>query len=188
MEEAARRIGLRGDGWIEISVPELPWRVEVLVESVDGVAQILGLRLEPDVDEGGLLRSHWIVRDVVITSARLRSLPLRRLRQASSAIKRMSLVEAFGALRPPPRKPGQRLMNGHYEAVADLYRAAIESGDAPLPAIGRRWQVSRPTASRWVRGARELGVLGWPSRPGVAGTDGRNSPVPRSQRGRPLRG
>ncbi len=164
-----RSIGLNAGGWVPISIPELPWKVEILVESVDGSPQILGLRLEPDTDENGQLRPPWLVRDVVINTSSLRRLPLRKLRDAAFSLKRLELDKVFAALRPAIRKPGQPLPPGHSEQVAEVYRVAVEASEAPLRAIMTRWRVTRPTASRWVRAARDEGVLGWPERPGVSG-------------------
>lgn len=172
----SRRIGLKGDGWARVVIPELPWRIEVDVRQVDGAPQILGLRLEPDVDDEGRLRNGWLVRDVIINTASLRRLPLVRLREAAAQLRRAQLDEVFKALRPRVRKPGQPLPSSHLEDVAALYRAAVEGGQAPLPAICRKWQVARPTASRWVRAARDARLLGWPSGPGLSGYEAEGPP------------
>lgn len=164
-----RSIGLRGDGWVPVVIPELPWRVELYVGSVDGTPQVLGLKLEPDVDPEGRLKDGWLVRDAVINTQSLRRLPLTRLRQAAAELHRVQLAEVFKALRPPVRKPGQPLPSSHLEAVADLYRAAVRAEEPPLTAICKKWQVKRPTASRWVRAARDAGMLGWPTARGVSG-------------------
>lgn len=165
----SRRIGLKGDGWVRVVIPELPWRVEVKIARVDGAPQILGLRLEPDVDDDERLQGEWRVRDVVISTQALRRLPLVRLRAAASQLHRLELDEVFKALTPPTRKPGQPLPPSHFDEVATVYRAAVDGGQHPLLAICRKWQVKRPTASRWVRAARETGILGWPTRRGVPG-------------------
>lgn len=172
-----RTIGLKEGGWVPISIPELPWRVEIQVESVDGTPQILGLKLEPDVDEQGRLPPPFLVRDVVINSSKLRTLPLARLRNAAFALRRMDLDKVVAALQPAVRKPGQPLPPGHLEGVADVYRMAVEASEPPLPAIMRRWRVTRPTASRWVRSARDSGILGWPSGIGVPGCSSPRSPT-----------
>jgi hypothetical protein len=164
-----RSVGLNGDGWVRVSVPELPWKVEVLVRSVDGAPQILGLRLEPDVNENGALKPPWLVRDVAINTSSLRRLPLRRLRDAASAMTKLDLQMAMAPLHPALRKPGQPLPPGHLNEVSDVYRSAVGASQAPLRAIMHRWRVTRPTASRWVRAAREGGILGWPERIGVPG-------------------
>jgi hypothetical protein len=59
---------------------------------------------------------------------------------------------------PPPPK-GHPYPNEHYEQVAGAYRAAITAGQSPRPFIRETWQVSGATVSRWIRQARELGLL-----------------------------
>lgn len=177
--DQSRRIGLKAGGWVGVSVPGLPWRVELLVELVDGWPEVIGLKLEPDIDAEGRLRAPWRVRDIVINTTSLRGLPLRRLREAAFELRRMRLKEAHGATQPALRRPGQPLAPGHLGEVADIYRAAVDGGKPPLPAIAGRWRVKRPTASRWVRAARDQGLLGWPERRGVAGVKASTSPIDR---------
>lgn len=59
------------------------------------------------------------------------------------------------------RRPGRpkELDVRHYRSVAREYSTALAAGRAPLQAVQDRWTVSRPTASRWVASARELGLL-----------------------------
>jgi len=170
---------LKAGGWVGIAVPDLPWRVELLVELVDGWPEVIGLKLEPDLDAEGRLRAPWRIRDIVINTTSLRRLPLRRLRKAAFELRRMRLREALAATQPALRRPGQPLTAGHLDEVADIYRAAVDCGEPPLPAIARRWRVKRPTASRWVRAARDHGLLGWPERRGVAGAEAPTSPIDR---------
>jgi hypothetical protein len=51
------------------------------------------------------------------------------------------------------------LGHDHYRDVAIVYSAALAANAPPLRAVEKRWQVSRPTASRWVAAARSAGLL-----------------------------
>lgn len=56
----------------------------------------------------------------------------------------------------------------HYAKVAEFYRAAWRAGRAPTTAVAKRWQVEPSTAAKWVKRAREEGLLG-ETVPGKAG-------------------
>lgn len=53
-------------------------------------------------------------------------------------------------------------------AVADVYQLAYVTGGAPTKTVMERLALPRSTASRWVRMARERGLLG-PATPRKAG-------------------
>ncbi|WP_157127681.1 hypothetical protein [Rhodococcus sp. YL-1] len=55
--------------------------------------------------------------------------------------------------RPPTHSPE------HFAQVADLARQARASGQSARRAIAERWTVGQPTADKWMRQARELGLL-----------------------------
>jgi hypothetical protein len=169
---ARRTVRICSGGWVSVTRPELPWRVQMKVASVDGRPQITGLRLEPRPDRPEA--------DAVITSERLRSLPLRQLREAALAALRFDLRALARQLRRVERV-GRRWPEEHYRLVADLYRAAIDSGQPPLPVIMKHWSVSRPAASKYVREARRRGFLGYPDRPGVAGAENPESPIAKNR-------
>lgn len=61
--------------------------------------------------------------------------------------------------------------------VVELYLAALREGLPPTKAVQLWSGASRPTASRWVRQARNLGFIGQPTKPGQAG----NNPKPRNR-------
>jgi hypothetical protein len=54
------------------------------------------------------------------------------------------------------------------QTVADVYHVAYATGQAPTKAVIERLDLPRSTASRWVRMARERGLLG-PATPRKAG-------------------
>jgi hypothetical protein len=54
------------------------------------------------------------------------------------------------------------------QVVADVYNDAARTGHAPTLAVEQRFGVSRSTAGRWVRAARNAGLLepvGWGASP-----------------------
>jgi hypothetical protein len=61
-----------------------------------------------------------------------------------------------------PRQRGRPVRHGtdHYRTVASVYSTALAAGRPPLEAVQKHWNGSpRPTASRWVARARQLGYL-----------------------------
>lgn len=63
--------------------------------------------------------------------------------------------------RPEPRKVGRPVERGpeHYAEVAQVARAAWLDRRPARDEIAARWQVAGQTADRWIRTARELGLL-----------------------------
>lgn len=119
----------------------------------------------------------------VVTSTLLRDVPVARL-VAEARRERYSraggdLVEAFedgqeidvsegfiaglkasaSAWTDQPRGRRMELGSEHFREVAQVYSAAVAAGAPPLLAVETRWTVSRPTASRWVRAARDAALL-----------------------------
>ena len=177
------------DGWIDFKVPDVGW-VGVLLADIEGQPEIVGLRLDtfgPNYAPDGLKSpaEHREVlglalgarADAIITTARLRSLPLADLRAA--AAEHLAGRDPYRMLRAVARQRGKALPNEHFQQVADVYRAAVDRRQAPLVAIQARWQVSRAGAAKYVARARELGYLGYPARPGIAGASAEQSPMKR---------
>ena len=54
----------------------------------------------------------------------------------------------------------------HYRQVAEVYDEAIDAGDPPTQAVAETFDVPYTTAARWVRRARDLGLLPPPT-PGL---------------------
>lgn len=185
---------------------EPPVIVEVRVADVRGVPQVVELsirgtrtRAVPEIDRRGLTpeqadaaeRLVAAVRKMVdeadldpdppvITAELLRRLPLRQLREAVLAHRRGS--DPMNALHEP-RKAGRGPKPvEHFEEVADLYRSAVADGSSPLLAIARRFGVGREAAKKYVRGARDRGLLGYPARPGQPGFTEAISPIRREER------
>ncbi len=157
------------DGWVQVDRPEVPWLVQVRVANPLERPEVVGLRLEA--------RDDALLADVVVTSERLRSLPLRQIREAAFATCRLDFPEAFQAIGKVERTGKQPWPDEHFAQVAKVYRQAVAVGRPPLKEIAQHWKVSRPMAAKYVRRARELGLLGYPERPGVAGADRPTSPI-----------
>ena len=163
-----RTISVLRDGWVQVDLPEVPWLVQVRVANPRR-PEVVGLRLEA--------RDDALLADVVVTSERLRSLPLRQIRKAAFATAQNESLEALQAIGKVERAGRQPWPDEHFAQVAKLYRRAVAAGQAPLNEIAKHWNVSRPMAAKYVRRARELELLGYPERPGVAGADRPTSPI-----------
>lgn len=69
--------------------------------------------------------------------------------------------------RREPRR-GLPITDEHLDEVAKVYRDALGAGARPTKAVMAAFHAKRPTASKWVRAARDRGFLG-PAIPGKAG-------------------
>lgn len=184
---------LSDDGWVEpIRVDALLWDISVKVSEVDGVPQITGLKLEPRATmpwtaPDGTKMTTVLPESAVVTSERLRHLPLRFLARTAAEVSggaatQESLQAIFDAERPEKRQQGRERPDAHYEEVATVYTNALRAGRPPTKAVGERWGVERAMASRYVAEARKRGLLGYPTRQGVAGTTSDTSPHPTSKK------
>jgi hypothetical protein len=179
-------------GWYAFGFPGLGW-VEVAMAKVDGLPEIVALRMDVRpmwVEESELYvfdmtpeeQRQWAIDNAppgsasasVITAELLRSLPLAEMRAAAAA--RMAGDDALDAFGKVARERGKAWPDDHYRRVAEVYRSAVERREPPLKAIQERWQVSRPAAAKYVKGARQRGFLGWPERAGIAGYEATDSP------------
>ena len=149
------------------------------VTEVDGVPELTSLRIELGKelrfqDESGHLVHVAAVEpsaDTIITTDRLRRLPLALLARQAAAIAagdEDEAVRGHDATRDSWPQ-GRRRPDSHYEEVAEVYRRALRAKLPPTKAVQDRWKVGRAMASKYVKEARERGLLGDPSRPGVAG-------------------
>lgn len=117
-----------------------------------------------------------------LTATDLRRIPLARiLRDASRASQLFAAALGPGVFGPPTprearriaadpcRRPrrGSPITRQHLEEVAQTYRDAFQRGDRPTRAVQATFSVERATASRWVRAARDAGLLP-PAEPGRA--------------------
>jgi hypothetical protein len=79
------------------------------------------------------------------------------------------VAAAFEQTRPAGERGRRRLTDEFLEEVANVYRTALEAGDAAPRRAVQEWQgVPTQTAARWIAEARRRGFLG-DTRPGKAG-------------------
>jgi len=69
----------------------------------------------------------------------------------------------------------QLLDKEQLKLVAQIYATALRDGMAPTKVIQTWAGSSRPTASRWIYEARQLGLIGKPVKRGLAGNNQRKS-------------
>ena len=77
-------------------------------------------------------------------------------------------VARTGRYKAANRAPRRPLSSERLQEVADVYRRAFAKGQHPTEAVRVEFEVSRSTASRWVKRARQEGLLG-PAVPRRAG-------------------
>lgn len=53
----------------------------------------------------------------------------------------------------------QRRPDEHYAQVAEVYDEALDGGDPPTVSVAEAFAVPYSTAARWIRRARQLGLL-----------------------------
>ena len=76
-------------------------------------------------------------------------------------------ADPYGLRDRTPTK-GRALDHSYLKAVARVYRDAAAAGHRPTLHVARVAGVGRSTAARWVRIARDRGILG-PARRGAGG-------------------
>ena len=155
--------GAGADDWVGVWFPDLPWQFHVRTAMIDGTRRVVGLSLEPRLDPEGNIPPGFESRDVVVSTLALRSIPLTRIHDAVRAHRERDYRALLAAMRRIERKPGKPWPDEHYRQVAEVYEEAVGAGLPPLAAVADQWGVSRPMASKHVRGARERGYLSWPA-------------------------
>lgn len=135
---------------------------------------------EDEKAEMDRLRAERAAQDdysLVITSDLLRSLPLRELKRAVLAVRRGEHASAYAELDGVRRVGMERKGQEHYEKVARVYEDAVANGIPTLPAIAQEFGVGTDAAKKYIRIARQRGLLGYPARPGVPGATEASSPI-----------
>ncbi len=177
-------------GWVSVDFPEQSLTVSVRTAEVDGLPQVVGLRVEqtwevpgdaPQVlqdfaarlnalvaQEGGLLPT-------AITPRKLRALPLGQVRETALR-HRPGLFSAGAPDWGAPSRGPQPVPLAKLERVAAIYRDSVDHGQKPIPAICQEFGIKRQTALSYVRRARDRGLLGWPLRAGKPGYKADRSP------------
>jgi hypothetical protein len=122
-----------------------------------------------------------------VTASVLRGIPLRRLvdealvehtrtlrrwarerwpRGQRPALLAERVAAAEASLGRPPGRPPM-YTEDHFKEVAATYDSAYAARDHPTEAVADEWDVSIPTAAKWVARARQLGFLR-PTKRGLA--------------------
>jgi hypothetical protein len=86
----------------------------------------------------------------------------RRLEAATEARERGEEDPVRAAFRPRRQREAIPMDDHRLVEMAKKYNAAVGLGQAPTSAIQKAYDVSRSTASRWVRRARDLGLIAEP--------------------------
>lgn len=133
--------------------------ISVTTALVNGEPRVIGLVIEPksDVD----------FRDQVLTSNRLRTLPVTALAASAHAVLAPEgplvylgpgLVDLLKDLaRQDPKPPGRASTT--VERVADVYSNARQQGLAPRKSVCEALNISPRTADRYISEARRSGLL-----------------------------
>ncbi len=145
---------------VEVDDPECPFLVEIHVAVVDGQPRCAELRCRPR--PGG----------PPVTSEGLRRVALARyLRESTVAYAEHLVLDEHGEVmfgratgtgdesllaRAAQRRPRRQMTD---DLLRDVARVYTEAESKPTVAVMRHFQVSRPTAGRWVMTARERGFL-----------------------------
>ena len=117
------------------------------------------LRLHELVQAGRRLKYERVGGDVVQAYDELRARGREHELDVSPGLVEHLRRQAGDWVEP---ERGRRLDDAHYRAVAVVYSSALAAGDNPLQAVieDAPWSpTTKPTASRWVARARELGYL-----------------------------
>jgi hypothetical protein len=176
MNEEAKYISLGGGlgGWSPFTWPAeegLPYRLELRVVHEDGRFVVDQLTVKRR--EGG----------PPVTSERLREVPiaaLLRLAVESNVVRvsreatRDGDTSSWELRWASPLALSERAKGGggpsdeDLRTVAALYQVAYATGQAPTRLVMNRLELPRSTAGRWIRMARDRGLLG-PATPRKAG-------------------
>jgi len=160
------------DGWVTVRYYRPGLLVWVKTAEVDGLPQVEALKIEPMTPtsiQGTTAFGFWQPPDLKsapITTRLLREFPLGAVRDAALSQAPMSVT--LGPIDPPSQGP-QPVPLTKLAQVAAVYREAVERGQNPSPAIQSALGVKRATVTKYVRLARERGLLGWPKRRGLPG-------------------
>lgn len=142
-----------GVGELEFRRLPGPWQYEVRIELVDGEPLVAALGISHKTGIQPTTRT-------AITSSHLRNVPMALLlRGMNKALRGDPAGWAQQSTMAIQQASGKSWPAEHYLEVAEVSWEAEAEGRAPRDAIAEKWNVSKPTASRWRRRARELGFL-----------------------------
>jgi hypothetical protein len=182
LDLAGEAVTLRGvtvPRWFDVMLHRETWPTEVVVSvSVDPVSgpSLTGIRagrgssLSPR-DAEQLLKDWLSTSDLLqfLTAQAGGSLAVTRLLEnAPDEVRRLGAgvlrdaKDRYVEVATPYVRPQRRRMvtEEFLRDVAEVYRSAVQAGDAPTQAVSSRFTTTHSTAARWVREARKAGILG----------------------------
>jgi hypothetical protein len=168
---------------IDVHFPEAPSqgglagvRVVATFDEIQGRTEIVGLSIQPLTDNLHLGKRRGLDKHpkLVISAELLRSVPLGQLKEMFLEGRRGG--DPFAPFHQPRRTGRAPITHELLERVAKTYLRALECGLPPLKEIQAVEMVAHATAAKYVRRARDAGLLGWPDRPGLAGATMPSSP------------
>ncbi len=169
------------------------WKVTLTWAEVDGRAEVIGVNIRSYEQVFGDLKSGTAEAEpmhpsgfATMNAATWRALPIGQIINRARRSHKKSLeriAERTPQLMDDKRREDLKALQGersgsrgrprlygpdHYAKVAEFYRTAWRAGRAPTTAVAKRWRVEPSTAAKWVKRAREEGLLG-ETTPGKAG-------------------
>jgi hypothetical protein len=175
---AVRRIkGPKGLLRWSVLYPEEGFAIIVTMKEVFGQVEIVGLEIDPLLNTVAAdIFDEW--PPTIITSELLRSIPLSKLKAAclsdlAGRRENTFLEEVAGV----PKRGQAPIPVAKIKQVAGIYQESVRLQQNPIKRIEEEMEVKASTARKYVRRARDLGLLGFPESPGVAGTSSSASPI-----------
>jgi hypothetical protein len=153
--------------------------IEVTMTEVYGRPEIVGLAIDPLLDvpvaPGGAPPKD---PPTIITGELLRLIPLSKLKAACLADLASEQERPFlETVSQPPKRGQAPIPIERIKRAASEYQQAIKELQNPIRRIEDEMGVKPPTARKYVARARQLGLLAYPERPGVAGASNPRSPI-----------
>ena len=107
-----------------------------------------------------------------VTTAMLRGITAPDLSRTQDPSRRTQLEIYLSNIPPAKWKTGTRntLSGDQLKLLAKIYEEALKAGAAPTKTVQEWLGCSRPTASRAIKQARDLGLLASPARKGLPAT------------------
>lgn len=151
------------DRWLKLgAVPEMgPWDVRVRLARVDGMTQVVGVRIEPPPDVTPT--SRHVLNSNSLPHLKYGAIKERRkavLARKSKPPKLDWWENEDGDWDLDPPGPGRPYPDDFYEVVALLYSMAVEEGEHPVPQIMEYLGIEKAdTVNKWIAKARKKGML-----------------------------
>jgi hypothetical protein len=139
-----------------------PWTLHFLYAVVEDRVEWVGLTVERAEGKHPRPLEHQVFRSIRFSDLADRG-RRRLLREHPELLpKSQSRLEGLPALSKPrqdePTHP-RRYAEDHYADVTETYLRAWRRNDPPTRAVAEHFRVPHSTASKWVRKARDLGLL-----------------------------